>query len=119
MEAYCREQGLFHDADSEEVTYSDTLELDLSTVEPSLAGPRRPQDRVALRDAASDFRSELGELIGEAVQHEPAAARSKQSVAESFPASDPPAPARGQRREHGRPPAPHRGGRAALGVACR
>ena len=56
VEAYCREQGLFHDEDAEDATYSDTLELDLSTVEPSLAGPRRPQDRVALRDAASDFR---------------------------------------------------------------
>src|SRR5829696_258890 len=54
VEAYCREQGLFHDEDAEDVTYSDTLALDLSSVEPSLAGPRRPQDRVALRDAASD-----------------------------------------------------------------
>src|SRR4051812_32776532 len=65
VEAYCREQGLFHDADSEDATYSDTLELDLSTVVPSLAGPRRPQDRVALSDAASDFKAELQELIGE------------------------------------------------------
>ena len=48
VEAYCREQGLFHDEDSEEAAYSDTLELDLGDVEPSLAGPRRPQDRVAL-----------------------------------------------------------------------
>ncbi len=93
MEAYCREQGLFHDADSEEITYSDTLSLDLSTVEPSLAGPRRPQDRVALRDAASDFRAELGELIGEAVQHEPNAGSVEQAGSESFPASDSPAPA--------------------------
>ena len=49
VEAYCREQGLFHDEDSEDVAYSDTLELDLATVVPSLAGPKRPQDRVALR----------------------------------------------------------------------
>ena len=92
VEAYCREQGLFHDADAEESIYSDTLELDLSTVEPSLAGPRRPQDRVALSNAASDFRSELGELIGEAVQHEPPAGSVEESSEESFPASDPPSP---------------------------
>ena len=51
VEAYAREQGLFHEADSEEAVYTDTLELDLGDVEPSLAGPRRPQDRVPLRDA--------------------------------------------------------------------
>ena len=51
VEAYCKEQGLFHDASSEDPTYSDTLELDLSDVEPSLAGPKRPQDRVPLADA--------------------------------------------------------------------
>jgi aconitate hydratase len=93
VEAYCRAQGLFHDEDSEDATYSDALELDLASVEPSLAGPRRPQDRVALRDAASDFRAELGELLGEAVQHEPPPGTLEESVAETFPASDPPAPA--------------------------
>jgi aconitate hydratase len=91
VEAYCREQGLFHDEDSEEATYSATLELDLGSVEPSLAGPRRPQDRVALGDAASDFRAELGELIGEAVEHEPPNGSPEEASAESFPASDPPA----------------------------
>jgi len=91
VEAYCRAQGLFHDEDSEEATYSDTLELDLSTVEPSLAGPRRPQDRVALRDAAADFRAELGELMGDAVEHEPPPGSPEHAVAETFPASDPPA----------------------------
>ena len=92
VEAYCREQGLFHEPDAEEAVYSDTLELDLSSVVPSLAGPRRPQDRVALTNAASDFRSELGELMGEAVEHEPKNGSLDQSVAESFPASDPGAP---------------------------
>ena len=67
VEAYCREQGLFHDEDSEDVVYSDTLELDLGAVEPSLAGPKRPQDRVALADAASDFLIELAELTGDGV----------------------------------------------------
>jgi aconitate hydratase A / 2-methylisocitrate dehydratase len=91
VEAYCREQGLFHDENSEEATYSDTLGLDLGEVEPSLAGPRRPQDRVALSQAAADFRAELGELIGEAVEHEPPNGSPEHGSAESFPASDPPA----------------------------
>ena len=90
VEAYCREQGMFHDEGSEDATYSDTLELELGRVEPSLAGPRRPQDRVALGDAASDFRSELGELLGDAVEHEPPNGSPEEASAESFPASDPP-----------------------------
>src|ERR687883_737202 len=93
VEAYCRAQGLFHDADSEQAVYSQTLELDLSTVEPSLAGPRRPQDRVALGDVAADFRAELGEMLGEAVEHEPPLGSPEEASAESFPASDPPSPA--------------------------
>jgi aconitate hydratase len=90
VEAYCREQGMFHDEHSEDATYSDTLELELGAVEPSLAGPRRPQDRVALSDAASDFRAELGELMGDAVEHEPPDGSPEEGSAESFPASDPP-----------------------------
>src|SRR3954452_24641958 len=89
VDAYAREQGMWHDEDSEEPTFSDTLELDLSEVEPSLAGPRRPQDRVPLSDAASDFRSELGELMGEAVEHQPPNGSYDEEVAETFPASDP------------------------------
>jgi aconitate hydratase len=61
VEAYAREQGMFHDAGSEEAVYTATLELDLGDVEPSLAGPRRPQDRVALSEAKEAF---LGELQG-------------------------------------------------------
>ncbi|HYO11982.1 MAG TPA: aconitate hydratase AcnA [Thermoanaerobaculia bacterium] len=59
VEAYMKEQGLFHTTDAPEPVYSDTLELDLSTVEPSLAGPRRPQDRVRLPDVKTSFRKEL------------------------------------------------------------
>jgi aconitate hydratase len=55
IEAYAKEQGLFHDPGTPEATYSDTLSLDLGSVEPSLAGPRRPQDRVRLRDAKKNF----------------------------------------------------------------
>jgi aconitate hydratase len=65
VEAYAREQGLFHEADSEESVYTDTLELDLGDVEPSLAGPRRPQDRVPLAHASDAFASELEQLTGE------------------------------------------------------
>jgi aconitate hydratase len=59
VEAYMKEQGLFHTADTLEPVYTDTLELDLGTVEPSLAGPRRPQDRVRLGDVKSSFLKEL------------------------------------------------------------
>jgi aconitate hydratase len=93
VEAYSKEQGLFHAADSEQAVYSETLELDLSTVEPSLAGPRRPQDRVGLGDVAADFRAELGEMLGEAVEREPPGGSPEEASAESFPASDPPSPA--------------------------
>jgi aconitate hydratase len=65
VEAYAREQGMFHDANSEESVYTDTLELDLGDVEPSLAGPRRPQDRVPLSDAKESFARELEQLTGE------------------------------------------------------
>ncbi len=62
-EAYMKEQGLFHTAATPEAVYTDTLELDLDTVEPSLAGPRRPQDRVALRDVKPSFLKELPSLM--------------------------------------------------------
>ncbi len=63
VEAYMKEQGLFHSAGSPEPAYSDTLALDLATVEPSLAGPRRPQDRVPLRDVARSFHLVLPALM--------------------------------------------------------
>ncbi len=59
VETYMKEQGLFHTAESPEPVYSDTLGLELGTVEPSLAGPRRPQDRVRLGDVKSSFLKEL------------------------------------------------------------
>src|SRR5262249_48523057 len=63
VEAYCKEQGIFHTDSSPEATYSDTIELDLGTVEPSVAGPKRPQDRVALRDAGKSFTQALPSLL--------------------------------------------------------
>jgi aconitate hydratase len=62
VEAYARAQGLFHNANTPEATYADTLTVDLGTVEPSLAGPRRPQDRVSLDSAKSSFAKALPDL---------------------------------------------------------
>nr|MDQ2875798.1 aconitase family protein [Actinomycetota bacterium] len=62
VEAYAKEQGLWHDP-ARPARYSEELELDLSTVVPSLAGPKRPQDRVALSDAKSSFRTALGAYV--------------------------------------------------------
>ena len=63
VEAYYKEQGLFHTAGAPEAQYTQTLELDLATVEPSVAGPRRPQDRVLLKDAAESFAQQLPSLL--------------------------------------------------------
>jgi aconitate hydratase len=82
VEAYCKEQGLFHDPD-EEPTYSQVLELDLGDVEPSLAGPRRPQDRVPLSDAKNSFLAALDTFgVDYGSAHD-------DQVADTFPASDP------------------------------
>jgi aconitate hydratase len=63
VEAYCREQGLFHTEKTPEAEYSELLELDLAKVEPSLAGPKRPQDRVPLSRAGESFQQALPMLI--------------------------------------------------------
>ncbi len=64
VEAYAKAQGLWHDATTPEPVFTGTVELDLASVEPSLAGPRRPQDRVALSAAAGAFDGELPRLAG-------------------------------------------------------
>jgi aconitate hydratase len=64
VEAYAKAQGLWRDDDMPDPVFTDTLELDLGTVEPSLAGPRRPQDRVALSGVAANFAAELPKLAG-------------------------------------------------------
>jgi aconitate hydratase len=63
VEAYYKEQGLFHAAGAPEAVYTQTLELDLATVEPSVAGPKRPQDRVLLKDTAASFQQQLPSLL--------------------------------------------------------
>ncbi|MBK7644715.1 MAG: aconitate hydratase AcnA [Planctomycetes bacterium] len=62
VEAYMKEQGLYHDASTPEASYSDVLTLDLASIEPSLAGPKRPQDRVRLGDVKNGFEKELPAL---------------------------------------------------------
>src|SRR3954469_5356134 len=85
VEAYAKEQGLWHDEHVEEPTFSDTIELDLGDVVPSLAGPKRPQDRVSLSSAKEEFGQALeGYVEVRSDSHD-------EDVAESFPASDPPA----------------------------
>ena len=111
VEAYCREQGLFHLADAPEPTFSDTLELDLSVVEPSMAGPRRPQDRVALTDAAADFRAQLESFVGGELYE-----GWDKSSAMSFPASDPPSSTAGGVSAK---PAPRRQHRASATAVAR
>ena len=66
VDAYAKAQGLFRDAGSPDPVYTDTVEIDLSAVEPSLAGPRRPQDRVALGRAKVEFERVLADMRGEA-----------------------------------------------------
>ena len=87
VEAYTKRQGLWHDP-AAEPDYSERLELDLSTVEPSLAGPRRPQDRVPVAGAKTLFRSALKDYVGD--DHGVTGAADEASE-ESFPASDSPA----------------------------
>src|SRR5215217_7858747 len=81
VESYCRAQLLFHDENTEP-SYSEVVDLDLASVEPSLAGPRRPQDRVPLREARDSFLGALQTFGVEYGNHDNA-------VAETFPASDP------------------------------
>jgi aconitate hydratase len=82
VEAYAKEQGLWHDP-AVEPAYSERLELDLSTIVPSIAGPKRPQDRVELTNAKQSFRGALPDYV---VDDE-----TDEEGQESFPASDPPA----------------------------
>ncbi|MFR9779472.1 aconitate hydratase [Micromonospora sp. MS34] len=105
VEAYAKEQGLWHDP-NHEPEYSERLELDLSTIEPSLAGPKRPQDRVPLGAAKTLFRSALTDYVADGAPTgekdiKPGVPREQlprgangpadEASAESFPASDPPA----------------------------
>ncbi len=86
VEAYAKEQGMWHDADKEPA-YSEYLELDLGTVVPSIAGPKRPQDRILLSDSKAAFRRDIVTYVtnGDEAAH----TALDEAVEESFPASDP------------------------------
>src|ERR671911_234798 len=103
VEAYARAQGLWHDEHSEEPTYSETLALDLGDVVPSLAGPKRPQDRVALTESKASFRMALEDLV------EGPHTAADESSEESFPASDPPATNGDSSHDHGAEDSPGSG----------
>jgi aconitate hydratase len=112
VEAYAKEQGLWHDPEAEP-RYTETVELDLGTVVPSLAGPRRPQDRVALTDARRGFRAALADMAPEpsATPDAPVDRRIREdgpdeASAESFPASDPPAAMAGVTQDANHDPGP-------------
>ncbi|HWC02282.1 MAG TPA: aconitate hydratase AcnA [Methylomirabilota bacterium] len=101
VEAYCKAQRLFHEP-AAQPAYSQVIELDLGTVEPSLAGPRRPQDRVPLSRAKSSFLASLGSFgAGYGTRD--------REVAGSFPASDPPASVAPGSRPRPEEPAPAAG----------
>jgi aconitate hydratase len=103
VEAYAKEQGLWHDP-AAEPRYSERLELDLATVVPSLAGPKRPQDRVSLSEAKQAFRASLADYVADdetgADDRKPGVPQQErpygvvsgedEASAESFPSSDPP-----------------------------
>ncbi len=94
VEAYCREQGLFHDEKTPEAQYSEMLALDLGIVESSLAGPKRPQDRVPLAQARESFQTSLPSLL-----------KPKSSVTVSSPTTDSAKKVAGWEQEGGSPTA--------------
>ncbi|HXQ88010.1 MAG TPA: aconitate hydratase, partial [Solirubrobacterales bacterium] len=89
VDAYVREQGMFHDESSPDPVFSDLLELDLGEVVPSIAGPKRPQDRVPLSEAKESFLEAMSEFSPEAAEQMTSGL--DEAIEESFPASDPPA----------------------------
>jgi aconitate hydratase A / 2-methylisocitrate dehydratase len=99
VDAYAREQGMFHEPDSPDPVFSETLELDLGEVEPSIAGPKRPQDRVPLAQAKEAFLEAMAEFDPEAAAQ--LTNGRDEAIEESFPASDP--PAENHDDERGRP----------------
>jgi len=101
VDAYAREQGMFHDEQSPDPTFSDLLELDLGDVEPSIAGPKRPQDRVPLSEAKEAFLEAMGEFDPEAAEQ--MGNGRDEAIEESFPASDPPAEDHDDERGRPRP----------------
>ncbi len=101
VDAYAREQGMFHDASTPDPVFSDLLELDLGDVVPSIAGPKRPQDRVPLDEAKESFLEAMAEFAPDAVEQ--LGNGRDEAIEESFPASDPPAEEHDDERGKPRP----------------
>jgi aconitate hydratase len=101
VDAYAREQGMFHEESTPDPVFSDLLELDLGEVVPSIAGPKRPQDRVPLSQAKDSFIEAMGEFDPEAAEQ--LGNGRDEAIEESFPASDPPAEAHDDERGKPRP----------------
>jgi aconitate hydratase len=101
VDAYAREQGMFHDESTPDPVFSDLLKLDLGDVEPSLAGPKRPQDRVPLAQAKQSFLEAMREFDPDAAEQ--MGNGRDEAIEESFPASDPPAEDREDSRGKPRP----------------
>ncbi len=88
VEAYAKEQGMWHDP-KHEPAFSEYLELNLSDVVPSIAGPKRPQDRIALSDAKSTFRKQIVGYAGDGAAGHDEHSKLDEVIEETFPASDP------------------------------
>ena len=115
VDAYAREQGMFSDPDSPDPTFSETLELDLSAVEPSIAGPKRPQDRIPLQNAKPAFIESLAEYDEDAAQS--LGNGVDEASRDSFPASDPPAEDHSDERGRPRVFDPSRAGESLAAIA--
>ena len=114
VEAYAKAQGLWHDEHSEQPTFSETLTLDLGEVVPSIAGPKRPQDRISLSDSQQAFRRALDGYM-------PAQNGDDEALSGTFPASDPtatqePSNGEGGREAHAQPHATGGGGGGGAAV---
>ncbi|MFC8180319.1 aconitate hydratase [Rhodococcus sp. NPDC057297] len=88
VEAYAKEQGMWHDPENEAV-YSEYIELDLNTVVPSIAGPKRPQDRILLSESKIAFRKDIHNYVEENHPAHEGDSKLDEALNESFPASDP------------------------------
>ncbi len=110
VEAYAKEQKMWHDP-SKELRFSEQLELDLSTIVPSISGPKRPQDRIELTDAKEQFRKDIHNYVDNGA--DTAEGTVDEAVEESFPASDAPTPAAGQEQDAADKPRTGQGGQPA------
>ncbi|MFC7402214.1 aconitate hydratase [Citricoccus sp. GCM10030269] len=106
IEAYIKEQGMWHDP-AKEIKFSEYLELDLSTVVPSISGPKRPQDRIALTESKARFHEDIKNYATHVDEDVTAGDSADEASAQSFPASDAPAHSAGDQQEEADRPRDH------------